>query len=219
MTGQDPRLVERRAAGLGERGVADLGERDTVEDLGGGPVRGPLAMCAEAVDRFSGMVQRFSSTTVSGATPRYREALFHLPVAQTSCFRFWGEGTWAINGRELCRRVSDGLTGCTEDDQNGKGVTQRRCMWRAEQNCGDPYSDSYSVESDVIRSRWGSPPERRYLSARQTLSCAVPARIQHVGFDWGSRGRKFKSCRPDFCKSCRAFGKQTGPASHRAARS
>jgi hypothetical protein len=34
----------------------------------------------------------------------YRNALFHLLVAQTSCFRYWGQGIWPEYGREICRR-------------------------------------------------------------------------------------------------------------------
>jgi hypothetical protein len=34
----------------------------------------------------------------------YRNALFHLLVSQTSCFRYWGQGIWPEYGRELCRR-------------------------------------------------------------------------------------------------------------------
>ncbi len=37
--------------------------------------------------------------------PRYRNALFHLLSAETSCYRYWGEGIWTDYGRELCRRV------------------------------------------------------------------------------------------------------------------
>jgi hypothetical protein len=33
--------------------------------------------------------------------------LFHLLASQTSCFRYWGEGTWTDYGRELCRRATD----------------------------------------------------------------------------------------------------------------
>ncbi|HQT27480.1 MAG TPA: hypothetical protein PLK99_12940, partial [Burkholderiales bacterium] len=36
---------------------------------------------------------------------RYRNALFHLLSAETSCYRYWGEGLWTDYGRELCRRV------------------------------------------------------------------------------------------------------------------
>ncbi|MBN1975528.1 MAG: hypothetical protein JW787_17960 [Sedimentisphaerales bacterium] len=37
---------------------------------------------------------------------RYRNALYHLMLTQTSCFRYWGEGQWADYGRELCRRTA-----------------------------------------------------------------------------------------------------------------
>jgi hypothetical protein len=37
--------------------------------------------------------------------PRYRNALFHLLSAQTSCYRYWGQGLWTDYGRELCRRA------------------------------------------------------------------------------------------------------------------
>ncbi len=35
----------------------------------------------------------------------YREALFHLLSAETSCFRYWGEGVWTDYGTELARRA------------------------------------------------------------------------------------------------------------------
>jgi hypothetical protein len=38
---------------------------------------------------------------------RYRNALFHLLSAETSCYRYWGQGTWTEYGREICRRVND----------------------------------------------------------------------------------------------------------------
>jgi len=37
--------------------------------------------------------------------PRYRDALYHLLLTQTSCYRYWGEGEWADRGREICRRT------------------------------------------------------------------------------------------------------------------
>lgn len=48
-----------------------------------------------------------------GVTPgehRYRNALFHLLTAQTSCFRYWGQGRWTDYGREISRRAIDILT-------------------------------------------------------------------------------------------------------------
>jgi hypothetical protein len=34
----------------------------------------------------------------------YRNALFHLLTAETSCFRYWGQGIWTDYGQEICRR-------------------------------------------------------------------------------------------------------------------
>jgi hypothetical protein len=42
--------------------------------------------------------------------PRYRKALFHLLAAETSCYRYWGEGVWTDYGAELSRRTSDIIT-------------------------------------------------------------------------------------------------------------
>jgi hypothetical protein len=44
--------------------------------------------------------------------PRYRRALFHLLAAETSCYRYWGQGVWTDYGAELSRRVADILTQC-----------------------------------------------------------------------------------------------------------
>jgi hypothetical protein len=53
----------------------------------------------------------FNAKVLSNGIPasdrRYRNALFHLLVSQTSCYRYWGEGIWADRGRELSRRTID----------------------------------------------------------------------------------------------------------------
>jgi Glycosyl hydrolase family 57 len=38
---------------------------------------------------------------------RYRNALFHLLITQTSCYRYWGTGLWTEYARELCRRATE----------------------------------------------------------------------------------------------------------------
>jgi hypothetical protein len=38
---------------------------------------------------------------------RFRNALYHLLLTQTSCYRYWGQGEWVDYGRELCRRTAD----------------------------------------------------------------------------------------------------------------
>jgi len=39
--------------------------------------------------------------------PRYRRALFHLLASETSCYRYWGQGTWTDYGAELARRAAE----------------------------------------------------------------------------------------------------------------
>jgi Glycosyl hydrolase family 57 len=41
---------------------------------------------------------------------RYRNALFHLLSAETSCYRYWGQGIWTDYGRELIRRADEIIT-------------------------------------------------------------------------------------------------------------
>ncbi len=38
---------------------------------------------------------------------RYRNALFHLLSAETSCYRYWGQGVWTDYGKEMCRRADE----------------------------------------------------------------------------------------------------------------
>ncbi len=47
------------------------------------------------------------ASKVPTSEPRYRNALYHLLLAQTSCFRYWGSGIWTDYARELCRRATD----------------------------------------------------------------------------------------------------------------
>jgi hypothetical protein len=37
----------------------------------------------------------------------YRNALYHLLMSQTSCFRYWGQGRWTDYAREICRRGTE----------------------------------------------------------------------------------------------------------------
>jgi len=54
---------------------------------------------------------RFSEKVIrpgaSASEPRYRNALYHLMMTQTSCYRYWGTGVWTDYGRELCRRTME----------------------------------------------------------------------------------------------------------------
>ena len=53
----------------------------------------------------------FNETVLRRGIPsydqRYRNALFHLLISQTSCYRYWGQGLWTDYGREICRRAEE----------------------------------------------------------------------------------------------------------------
>ncbi len=53
--------------------------------------------------------ERVIAKKVKTTEPRYRRALFLLLTAQTSCFRYWGQGLWTDYARELCRRAEETL--------------------------------------------------------------------------------------------------------------
>jgi hypothetical protein len=44
-------------------------------------------------------------------TRPYQEALLHLLLLETSCFRYWGQGTWTDYAREIHRRGVEALGG------------------------------------------------------------------------------------------------------------
>jgi hypothetical protein len=48
--------------------------------------------------------QVLDNRPVDRKSQAYRNALFHLLTAETSCFRYWGQGVWTDYGREFCRR-------------------------------------------------------------------------------------------------------------------
>ena len=58
-------------------------------------------------DASSLFYEKILKNNVASSDPRYRNALFHLMTAQTSCYRYWGQGLWTDYGREICRRTMD----------------------------------------------------------------------------------------------------------------
>jgi hypothetical protein len=48
---------------------------------------------------------RVLARQVPTSDPRYRNALFHLLTAETSCYRYWGQGIWTEYGGEISRRA------------------------------------------------------------------------------------------------------------------
>jgi hypothetical protein len=54
--------------------------------------------------------QKLDGQPIDQASRAYRNALLHLMVSETSCYRYWGQGRWTDYAREICRRGSDILT-------------------------------------------------------------------------------------------------------------
>ncbi len=51
--------------------------------------------------------EKLDGRAVDKRSHAYRNALFHNLVAQTSCYRYWGQGRWTEYAREICRRGMD----------------------------------------------------------------------------------------------------------------
>jgi hypothetical protein len=119
--GLQARIWERIVPGDGPERLAEVIEQLRAEDwrfhMEGGSwtndrswVRGYETVLV-AMQRASFLFhERIAASGIQRSDPRYRNALFHLLTAQTSCYRYWGEGIWADYGSELCRRVSEIVT-------------------------------------------------------------------------------------------------------------
>jgi hypothetical protein len=59
----------------------------------------------QPMERASALFSEKFLNTVPPSDARYRNALFHLLAAETSCYRYWGAGIWTDYGRELARRA------------------------------------------------------------------------------------------------------------------
>ena len=94
--------------------IQDLKKEDNRFHVEGGSWTNNISW-VKGYDNLLGPMERASAVfherlTARGIPPterRYREALFHLLAAQTSCFRYWGQGIWTDWGRELVRRCTE----------------------------------------------------------------------------------------------------------------
>ena len=53
---------------------------------------------------------KFGDKKIAARDRGYQEALLYLLLSQTSCFRYWGEGSWTDYAKELCRRGIERVT-------------------------------------------------------------------------------------------------------------
>ena len=57
------------------------------------------------MERASALFSEKFLDSVPSSDAGYRSALFHLLAAETSCYRYWGQGIWTDYGRELAERA------------------------------------------------------------------------------------------------------------------
>jgi hypothetical protein len=62
----------------------------------------------DPMNAFSALLhEKLDSRAMDRRNHAYRNVLYHNLVAQTSCYRYWGEGRWTDYAREICRRGTE----------------------------------------------------------------------------------------------------------------
>jgi hypothetical protein len=99
-----------------EQAIADLRTTDHRFHMEGGSwtsniswVRGYEKVLGPMQQASAAFAEKILARHVPSTDVRYRRSLYHLMIAQTSCFRYWGEGLWTDYGRELCRRAIEAI--------------------------------------------------------------------------------------------------------------
>jgi hypothetical protein len=97
-----------------EKTIAELRQQDHRFHMEGGSwtndiswVKGYENVLGPMEEASSLFYEKIIKPQVPSSDPRYRNALFHLMTAQTSCYRYWGQGLWTDYGREICRRACE----------------------------------------------------------------------------------------------------------------
>jgi len=110
------RIWDRVGDGAGPdavaRAIEDLARDDDRFHMEGGSWTNNISW-VRGYEELLGPMEKVSAAfaeKAAGVDPkedRYRNALFHLLISQTSCYRYWGEGAWTEYGKELCRRAME----------------------------------------------------------------------------------------------------------------
>jgi Glycosyl hydrolase family 57 len=115
------RIWERMSPGDGSDRLAavidELGREDGRFHVEGGSwtnniswVRGYDSLLIPMERASAAFQQRVLERNIPTTDHAYRKALLHLLTAETSCYRYWGEGEWTDYGAELARRTTDIVT-------------------------------------------------------------------------------------------------------------
>ncbi len=94
--------------------IAELGREDGRFHMDGGSwtndiswVRGYDDILIPMERASAQFHERVLARDIPSSDPGYRNALFNLLSAETSCYRYWGEGVWTDYGAELARRATE----------------------------------------------------------------------------------------------------------------
>jgi hypothetical protein len=100
-----------------ERAIADARKSDYRFHMEGGSWTNNLSWVtsyANVLDPMNDLSRRFhekvNGRAIDRNSQRYRNALLHLLVSQTSCYRYWGQGRWTEYAKEIIRRGNDILS-------------------------------------------------------------------------------------------------------------
>jgi hypothetical protein len=96
------------------KAIEDLKNADHRFHMDGGSWTNDLSW-VKGYDNILGPMEklssRFNEQVLAKNAPtdedRFRNALFHLLSAETSCYRYWGQGIWTDYGREIIRRADE----------------------------------------------------------------------------------------------------------------
>lgn len=112
------RIWDRVPKGSGpekvKKAIEDLKKEDGRFHVDGGSWTNDISW-VKGYENVLDPMQKFSARfdekiLKAGVSPddsRFRNALYHLLVSQTSCYRYWGQGLWTDYAQEICRRGMD----------------------------------------------------------------------------------------------------------------
>ncbi|NLD99425.1 MAG: glycosyl hydrolase family 57, partial [Fibrobacter sp.] len=112
------RIWDRVPKGSGpekvKKAIEDLKKEDGRFHVDGGSWTNDISWVKgyeNVLDPMQKFSARFNEKILkAGVSPddsRFRNALYHLLVSQTSCYRYWGQGLWTDYAQEICRRGMD----------------------------------------------------------------------------------------------------------------
>ncbi len=109
--------IKKWEPGAADKAIADIKREDPHFSMEGGSwtnniswVKGYENVLTPMNHLSAHFHQVLDNRPIDKNSRAYRNALFHLLVAETSCYRYWGQGVWTDYAKEICRRGEDILT-------------------------------------------------------------------------------------------------------------